>query len=209
MRPSRRAPQRLDPLTPDTQPVPQDSPADLIRIAEAVLFASGEPVRIPDAARALGVRSSALKSAMTALAREYDDGGRGVCVRVFGDSAQMCTRPAFAQTVRRTLQPIARQPLSHHVLETLAVVAYHQPVTRGEIDQMRGVKSDSSVHTLLSRGLIRELGRRATLGRPMEFGTTDLFLRHFGLSQLDELPAPRADGGVNDPNDPKEERISV
>ncbi|MDR1599551.1 MAG: SMC-Scp complex subunit ScpB [Oscillospiraceae bacterium] len=204
MKPARRATQRPDPLTMPAEPL--DSPADLIRAAEAVLFASGEPVRIPDAARALGVRSAALKTAMSALAREYDEGRRGICVRVFGDSAQMCTRPDLAQTVRRTLQPIARQSLSHHVLETLAVVAYHQPVTRGEIDQMRGVKSDASVHTLLSRGLIRELGRRGTLGRPMEFGTTDLFLRHFGLSQLDELPAPKQPDGAAIP---EEERMSV
>ncbi|MDR1263601.1 MAG: SMC-Scp complex subunit ScpB [Oscillospiraceae bacterium] len=195
MRPTKRVnPISVGTMTAEAQP-------DLIRAAEAVLFASGEPIRIPDTARALGVRSSALKTALIALAREYDEANRGMCVQVFGDSAQMTTRPDYAQAVKQTLQPIARQSLSHHVLEALAVVAYHQPVTRGEIDQMRGVKSDASVHTLLSRGLIRELGRRDTLGHPMEFGTTDLFLRHFGLSQLGELPTP------NTPDN--EERMSV
>jgi segregation and condensation protein B len=163
-------------------------PDDLVHAAEAVLFASGEPIRIPDTARSLGVRSAALRAALTQLASEYDEAKRGVCIMVFGDSAQMCTRPDYADAVKQTLQPLQRRSLSHHVLETLAVVAYNQPVTRGEIDQMRGVKSDSSVHTLLARGLIRELGRRDTLGRPMEFGTTDLFLRHFGLTALGELP---------------------
>ena len=88
----------------------------------------------------------------------------------------------------KLLQPVQRQNLTQAAMETLAVIAYRQPATRGDIEAIRGVKCDYSVQSLLGKGLIEEAGRRDTLGHPMQFRTTDAFLRHFGISALDELP---------------------
>ncbi|MDR1569874.1 MAG: SMC-Scp complex subunit ScpB [Oscillospiraceae bacterium] len=162
---------------------------DIALVMEAVLFASGEPLSVSETAKALGVTKAALEAALHDLQSEYDEGDRGIRLLLYGDSAQFTTRETYASAVMALLRPVQKQPLSQAVLETLAIIAYKQPATRAEIDQLRGVKSDASVHALLSKGLIRELGRRETLGRPMEFGTTDAFLRHFGLSALSELTA--------------------
>jgi len=162
---------------------------DLALALEAALFASGEAIRISETAKTLGISTVTLEETLRELQREYDRENRGICLRLFGDSAQMTTRALYSGVVRTLLNPIQKVSLTQAVLETLAIVAYRQPVTRPEIDQMRGVKSDATVHTLVNRGLIRELGRRESLGRPMEFGTTDLFLKHFGLNSINELPS--------------------
>ena len=101
---------------------------------------------------------------------------------------QLATRPDYAPYVEKLLQPVQKQSLSQAVMETLAVIAYKQPVTKAEIEQIRGVKCDYSVQSLVSKGLIEEVGRKETLGRPILYGTTDAFLRHFCLSSLSELP---------------------
>ena len=106
----------------------------------------------------------------------------------FGDKVQLATRPLYAGDVLRLLQPVQQQSLSQAAMETLAVVAYKQPVTRAEVEQIRGVKCDYSLQSLMNKGLIRETGRKGTIGRPILFGTTDEFLSHFGLEGLDNLP---------------------
>ena len=95
----------------------------------------------------------------------------------------------YAQDVLRLLQPVQQQSLSQAAMETLAVVAYKQPVTRAEVEQIRGVKCDYSLQSLMNKGLIRETGRKDTIGRPILFGTTDEFLSHFGLEGLDGAAA--------------------
>ena len=100
----------------------------------------------------------------------------------------MATRPLYAEDVVRLLQPVQKQSLSQAAMETLAVVAYKQPVTRAEVEQIRGVKCDYSLQSLMLKGLIREVGRKDTIGRPILFGTTDEFLDHFGLVSLENLP---------------------
>lgn len=175
---------------------------DLMFRLEAALFAAGDAVSVSECAKNLCLSYGEVQDALIALKDEYDAGKRGLTLALCGDTAQLATRSEYSDTVLALLRPIQRMPLSQAVLETLAVVAYKQPVTRLEIDQIRGVKSDSSVSTLLTRGLIREVGRRETLGRPMEFGTTDLFLRHFGYSSLLDLPetqvlTERGDAGDN------------
>ncbi|MEG0767321.1 MAG: SMC-Scp complex subunit ScpB, partial [Clostridia bacterium] len=97
-------------------------------------------------------------------------------------------RPDYALYVEKLLQPVQKQSLSQAVLETLAIVAYKQPVTRAEMELIRGVKCDYSVQALQNRGLIQEVGRKETLGRPILYGTTDAFLRHFGITSLEQLP---------------------
>ena len=106
----------------------------------------------------------------------------------FGDHVQLATRPLYSGDVVRLLQPVQQQSLSQAAMETLAVVAYKQPVTRAEVEQIRGVKCDYSLQSLMLKGLIREAGRKDTIGRPILFCTTDEFLSHFGLEDLNGLP---------------------
>lgn len=100
----------------------------------------------------------------------------------------MCTNEKYKAQLEDLLNPVQKKSLSQASLEVLSIIAYKQPITRAEIEEIRGVKCDYSVMWLLQKGLIQEMGRKETLGRPMLFGTTDLFLRHFGLSSLNELP---------------------
>ena len=155
---------------------------------EAILFVSGEAVSVKDLARALQTDEKEIRSTLKELRDEYDYGQRGVLLKRFGDKVQMATRPLYAGDVVRLLQPVQQQSLSQAAMETLAVVAYKQPVTRAEVEQIRGVKCDYSLQSLMNKGLIREAGRKDTIGRPILFCTTDEFLSHFGLEDLDELP---------------------
>lgn len=167
---------------------------------EAILFVAGEAVSTKDLARALRTEEKKIRREADALRDEYDFEQRGFLIKRFGDKIQLATRPLYAGDVVRMLQPAQKQSLSQAAMETLAVVAYRQPVTRAEIEQVRGVKCDYSLQSLMNKGLIREVGRKDTIGRPILFGTTDEFLSHFGLENLDGLPPlPELPGEV-DPN---------
>lgn len=155
---------------------------------EAILYVSGEAVAIRELARALQTDEAEIRSELDSLRDEYDYGQRGFIIKRFGNNVQLATRPLYAEDVLRLLQPVQQQSLSQAAMETLAVVAYRQPVTRAEVEQIRGVKCDYSLQSLLTKGLIREIGRKDTIGRPILFGTTDGFLSHFGLEGLDRLP---------------------
>ena len=155
---------------------------------EAILFVAGEAVSIKDLARALQTGEKEIRSAVSALRDEYDYEQRGFLMKRFGDNIQLATRPLYAGDVIRLLQPVQQQSLSQAAMETLAVVAYKQPVTRAEVEQIRGVKCDYSLQSLINKGLIREDGRKDTIGRPILYCTTDDFLSHFGLEGLDGLP---------------------
>ena len=139
---------------------------------EAILFVAGEAVDIRDLARALGREEKAVRRTLHELESEYDYQQRGFLLKRFGQKVQLATRPLYAGDVVRLLQPVQKQSLTQAAMETLAVVAYKQPVTRAEVEQIRGVKCDYSVQLLLTRGLIEEKGRRETLGRPILYGTT-------------------------------------
>ena len=155
---------------------------------EAILFVAGEAVSIKDLAKALQAEETTVKTELDAIRDEYDYEQRGFLLKRFGDKVQLATRPMYAQDVLRLLQPVQQQSLSQAAMETLAVVAYKQPVTRAEVEQVRGVKCDYSLQSLMTKGLIREVGRKDTIGRPILFGTTDEFLSHFGLEGLEFLP---------------------
>ncbi|MBR4081611.1 MAG: SMC-Scp complex subunit ScpB [Clostridia bacterium] len=155
---------------------------------EAILFVAGEPVRVEDVARALKVTEKEISAALDKLRDEYDFHQRGFCLRRFGTQVQLSTRALYGEDVVNMLQPVQKQSLSQAAMETLAVVAYRQPVTKAEIEQVRGVKCDYSVQSLVNKGLIAEVGRKDTLGRPILYGTTEEFLSHFGISDLTELP---------------------
>ena len=163
---------------------------ELATIIEAILFVSGEPVQLGAVARALEVTELEVSAAADELASDYDYNRRGICLKRFGSHIQLSTRPDYAPQIEKLLQPIQKQSLSQAALETLAVVAYKQPVTRLDIEAVRGVKCDYSVQSLMNKGLIEEVGRKETLGRPILYGTTDAFLSHFGLTSLEDLPQP-------------------
>ena len=160
----------------------------LIGRIEAILFVAGEAVRTDDLAKALRVTNRELEDALNQLRDEYDFHQRGFCLKRFGHQVQLATRALYSQDVVRLLQPVQQQSLSQAAMETLAVVAYRQPVTRAEVEQVRGVKCDYSIQSLVNKQLIQEVGRKEALGRPILYGTTETFLSHFGISSLEELP---------------------
>ena len=155
---------------------------------EAILFVAGDAVAIRDLARALGQEEKAVRRILDEMESEYDFQQRGFLLKRFGDKVQLATRPLYAEDVVRLLQPVQKQSLSQAAMETLAVVAYRQPVTRAEVEQIRGVKCDYSLQSLTAKGLIQEVGRMETIGRPILFGTTEEFLSRFGLESLEGLP---------------------
>ena len=155
---------------------------------EAILFVAGDAVRVEDLAKALNIGLAELDRALNALKDEYDFAQRGFCLKRFGHQVQLATRALYSRDVVHLLQPVQKQSLSQAAMETLAVVAYRQPVTRAEVEQIRGVKCDYSIQSLVNKELIQEVGRKDTLGRPILYGTTEAFLSHFGIGSLEELP---------------------
>ena len=155
---------------------------------EAILFVAGEPVRVEELAKALNVTVRQVENELAKLRDEYDFNQRGFTLKRFGHQVQLATRALYATDVVHLLQPVQKQSLTQAAMETLAVLAYKQPVTRAEVEQVRGVKCDYSVQSLMKKELIMEVGRKETLGRPILYGTTENFLAHFGLSTLDDLP---------------------
>ena len=158
------------------------------RAIEAILFVSGDAVEIKDIAQALEITEMEAMSAADALQKEYDNGPRGIRVARYGEHLKLETRAEYAPYVERLLQPVQRQSLSQAAMETLAVVAYRQPVTRMDIEEIRGVKCDYSIQSLLQKGLVKNVGRKEALGRPYLYATTDFFLEHFGITDIRELP---------------------
>lgn len=161
---------------------------DICAIIEAILFVSGDPVKAEELAHSMNLTIQEMDAALEALAEHLALESHGLQLNRSGGEVFLSIRPEYAPQVEAFLQPLEKRPLSQAVLETLSIIAYRQPVTKADVEQVRGVKCDYSVQALLSKGLIEEAGRRDTLGRPILYRTTDAFLRHFGISTLDELP---------------------
>ncbi len=161
------------------------------RIVEAVLFASESPLTLAEIARASeDLTSASAEAAIDALRREYDEEERAFQIYPLGDGYQILTRPEFATYLERFDSVTRTRRLSRAALETLAIVAYRQPVSRLEIEDVRGVNSAGVLRGLQERELIEVVGREEGLGRPLLYGTTARFLDHFGLRSLDDLPRP-------------------
>ena len=159
---------------------------------EAMLFAHAEPVETARLADALRLDTDEVTTLLQKLQKRYDEQESGMVILYFEpDRWQMTTRPYYGEMVKRILDTRRNAPLSPAALEVLAVIAYNQPVSRAFIEQVRGVDSSSSVSGLLEKGLIEEAGRLDLPGRPVAFRTTDVFLRCFGLSSLEDLPPVR------------------
>lgn len=155
---------------------------------EAILFAAGEPVPAARISLILEVSEDEVYAAAKSLADEYSFNQRGIRLLKLDKNLQLCSSPEFAPVISKTLEQRKPPMLSQPALETLAVVAYFQPVTRAYIDQVRGVDSSYTVGVLLERGLIERCGKLDVPGRPSLLRTTDVFLRTMGVSCLEELP---------------------
>ncbi len=155
---------------------------------EAVLFSLGEAVEIERLAEALEVREDEVKSAVETLKKRYESEDRGIKLIEIEDCVQMCSNPEYYECIKRVTQIKKQAGLSSAALETLSIIAYNQPVTKGTIEFIRGVDCTYSVARLVERGFIDELGRAETPGRPILYGTTMEFLRCFGLKSLEDLP---------------------
>ena len=155
---------------------------------EAILFVWGNAVDIKSAAEVFQITPKEAADILEELRHEYESRESGLMIRRIGKSYQICTRPEQEEAIRRFCTPVKEKKLSNAAFEVLAVIAYQQPVSRAVIDGVRGVKSERVIEGLVKRGLIEEKGRGEGLGRPVLYGTTQLFLEKFGISSLEELP---------------------
>ena len=155
---------------------------------EAILFAVGDSVEISRLAYCLDLDEKTIKSLLTSLADKYEIENRGLKIVRIDNSYQMCTSDKYFEFVARLIKAPAKKALSPVLLETLAIIAYKQPVSKSMIEDIRGVDATHAVNKLLEFGLICEAGRLNAPGKPILFATSEEFLRHFGLSSLDELP---------------------
>lgn len=157
-------------------------------ILECLLFVAGEPVLITELARAMDEDTDAIRQILREMETVYQREERGIVLLVTDETAQLLSNKMYLDYVERLVQPEQKKNVSQSILETLAVVAYKQPVTRAEIESVRGVRCEYAVTQLQKLGLIQMVGRKDVIGKPMLFGTTDAFLRKFGLHNLSELP---------------------
>ncbi len=164
----------------------------LQRPLEALLFVASEALSIPQLAKLLAAPEVEIAAALQLIEAEYGD--RGIVLREVAGGYRFATSPIAREAVEAYLLP-PKTALSTPAMEALAIVAHLQPVTRGEIESIRGVNSDSVVSTLLDRGFIAEAGRKDVVGRPMQYRTTSFFLESFGLRSLQELPEPELEPG--------------
>lgn len=162
-------------------------------IIEAVLFTMGESVETSKLAVAIDQDINTTKKIVRNLSDKYKSEDRGIKIIELEDSFQMCTKAECYEALIKVATQPRRYVLSEAVLETLSIIAYKQPVTRLEIEQIRGVKSDYSVNKLIEYNLVTELGRLDAPGKPILFGTTEEFLRTFGLTSVEDLPVVSAD----------------
>ncbi len=160
----------------------------LSAIIEALLFISTSPISISQLSKALEESEKSIQIALEELQQYYNE-SRSLMLQWHNHRVQLTTAPYMGELIENFLGVEVTTTLSQAALEALAIVAYRQPITRPEIEEVRGVNSDGVVRNLLSKGLIEEVGRREGVGRPVLYATTADFLSYFGLSSLEELPA--------------------
>lgn len=156
---------------------------------EGILFAAGEPVKAAKLASVLEADIEEINEAVKLLKYQYDSEMRGVQIIEIDEGFQICSRPEYYVYIQEILGEQRRQALSNAAMEALAIIAYKQPITRGQVEYVRGVNSDGAVNRLVERGLIEECGRLDAPGRPILYRTTQTFLRCFGLKTPKDLPA--------------------
>ena len=166
--------------------------SDLAAALEAILFSSNRPLKVRELQQATDTDRNSLEGALEGLRDSLE--GRGVMLMRHQDEVHLATRPEYASAVRRALRPEVTGRLSQAAYETLAIVAYQQPVSRAKIEEVRGVNCESVLGNLELRDLVTEVGRGAGPGQPKLYGTTMRFLQVVGLDSLDNLPTPRTEG---------------
>jgi len=160
---------------------------NLENILESILFASGEAIDISDITSKMDITKEQVIDAVNILKNKYDEKS-GIVLLEFNNKLQFASNSKYAENVAVVLNPIRQRNLSKATLETASIIAYKQPVTRLEIEEIRGVSSDYAINILLEHNLIEIVGRKDTVGKPALFGTTDEFLKRFNISSIDELP---------------------
>ncbi|MBC7087268.1 MAG: SMC-Scp complex subunit ScpB [Tissierellales bacterium] len=157
-------------------------------IIEGLLFAFGEPLEIKEISKVLNLSVDEVNQCLEEMKLEFDEQNRGLRIIKINNSYQLATRPEHYDFIKSILISRNQRSLSNAALETLSIIAYKQPITKMEIDEIRGVKSDKSIETLLQKKLIKEAGRLERPGRPILYVTTDEFLKFFGIETIEDLP---------------------
>lgn len=159
----------------------------LDNVLESLLLLSGDSLKIDFIAESLELQKSEIKKSLKRLKEKYS-GSSGIYLIEFNNKVQFCTNPDYDNEIAKVLNPIREKELSTATLETIAIIAYKQPVTKLEVEHVRGVNCDYTVQVLLKLGLIEVVGRKDSVGHPLLFGTTDEFLRRFRLEGISQLP---------------------
>ena len=160
---------------------------NLPSIVEAIMFVAGNGVAIKDIAEKLELEEQEVLDAVEILKQKYNEDS-GIQIITYKNKIQFCTNPELADPISVVLNPIRERALTKTALETVAIIAYQQPITRLEIENIRGVSSDYAIQLLLTHNLIEVVGRKDVVGKPLHFGTTDEFLKRFELESLEQLP---------------------
>ncbi|MBQ3571292.1 MAG: SMC-Scp complex subunit ScpB, partial [Clostridia bacterium] len=159
----------------------------LANIIESIVFIAGNAISAKDIAEHLEVTEKAVLDAAKQLQDKYN-AKSGINLLIFNKKLQFCSNPEYAESVASVLNPIRERELSRSMMEVAAIIAYKQPVTRLDLEQIRGVDSEYAIQNLLKLGVIEVVGRKDAIGRPVLFGTTDVFLKRFQIASLDDLP---------------------
>lgn len=157
-------------------------------VIEAVLFAAGEAVPLKSIAEALEQDKNTAKALIKNLIDKYKSEKRGIAIIEVGDSFQMCTNPDYFENIKKLYSAPKKKSLTPALLETLAIIAYKQPITRAAVEEIRGVSAEHAVNRLMEYNLVVERGRLDAPGKPILFGTSDEFLKYFGFSSLNAMP---------------------
>ena len=176
---------------------------------ESMMFIWGEPLNIKDVADVFGIEKKEVYECCKELMEEYEQEGRGIVIREVNKAFQFTTREENLPYIERLCTPVRHRKLSQSALETLAIVAYRQPVTKGEIESIRGIRCDRVMEGLIRKGLVRDMGRSESVGRPILYGTTDEFLRQFGFETIKDLPDIKDIEGILDDETSEELRDSL
>lgn len=164
---------------------------EIKNVIEAIMFAYSEPISIKDLNNAINeeLSSKEIEIMLNSLIEDYKENNRGIQIIKLQDKYQMCTNKDYAEFVKNILEPKRKKTLSQATLETLTIIAYKQPITKVEIEEIRGVKSDKVIQTLLENDLIYEAGRLDRIGKPIIYKTTNEFLKLLNIEKLEDLPS--------------------
>lgn len=168
-------------------------------VIEALLFAAGDEVELKDISNVTGLKPKETETILFNMMEKYKREDRGIMLRQLGSCWQLCTKPELYDDIKSYFEPRSVNYLSNAAMETLSIIAYNQPITRGKIESIRGVNCDGVIHRLLEKKMICELGKADTPGRPTLYGTTVEFLRALGYDSLEQLPKIETEENLSKP----------